>query len=87
MRYDQFVQPEQYAEQASEMSGGATPAAGMPAYPLYGLPHHLGQAGDVTPIYRRPLVCFGAGAAVIGLAWAYFSWWRPLQAKLKKNEE
>lgn len=86
MRFDQYVQPQQYEQQASEMSGGAMPTAGMPAYPLYGLPP-LGQAVDDTPIYRRPLVCFGAGAAVIGIAWAYFGWWRPMQAKLKKNEE
>lgn len=87
MQFDQFVQPQQYAQQASEMSGGAMPTAGMPSYPLYGLPSSLGQAADEVPFYRRPLVCFGAGAAVVGLAWAYFGWWRPMQSKLKKNEE
>jgi hypothetical protein len=85
MQFDQYVQPQQYAQQASEMSGDAMPVNGMPAYPLYGLPS-LGQA-DETPFYRRPLVCFGAGAAVVGVAWAYFGWWRPRQAKLKKNSE
>jgi hypothetical protein len=85
MRFDQYVQPQQYEQQASEMSGGAVPTEGMPAYPLYGLPP-LGQV-EAVPFYRRPLVCFGAGAAVVGAAWAYFAWWRPMQAKLKKNEE
>ena len=83
----QYVDPQQYAQQAAEMSGGAMPTAGMPAYPLFGLPP-LGQAVvDETPFYRRPLVCFGAGAAVVGAVWAYFGWWRPRQAKLKKNSE
>jgi hypothetical protein len=87
MQFDQqFVQPQQYAQQASEMSGGAMPVNGMPSYPLYGLPP-LGQTADETPFYRRPLVCFGAGAAVVGAVWAYFGWWRPRQAKLKKNED
>jgi len=87
MRFDQYVQPQQYEQQASEMSGGAMPTDGMASYPLYGIPP-LGQvaSGDV-PIYRRPLVCFGAGAAVVGAVWAYFGWWRPRQAKMKKNEE
>jgi hypothetical protein len=87
MRYDQFVNPEEYAAQAAEMSGGATPTSGMPAYPLYGLPASLGQTVVDTPIYRRPLVCFSAGAVVVGLAWAYFGWWRPRQQKVKKNSE
>lgn len=82
----EYVQPQQYAQQAFDASGGATPTAGMPAYPLYGLPP-LGQTVDTVPFYRRPLVCFGAGAAVIGVAWAYFGWWKPMQAKLKKNDE
>lgn len=85
MRQDQFVMPSEYEQQVVNMSGGAQPTAGMPAYPLYGLPP-LGQV-DETPIYRRPLVCFGAGATLVGIAWAYFAWWRPMQAKLKKNEE
>lgn len=85
MRPDQFVSPADYDQSAAFMSGGAQPTAGMPAYPLYGYPP-LGQT-DETPFYRRPLVCFGAGAAVVGFAWAYFAWWRPMQAKLKKNEE
>jgi hypothetical protein len=71
-----------YAQQAVEMSG-AMPTAGMPAYPLYGLPP-LGQT-DEMPFYRRPLVCFAAGAAVVGAAWFYFGWWKPKQ--VKKNEE
>lgn len=79
------MQQQQYAQQAADMSG-AMPAVGMPAYPLYGFPP-LGQVAGDTPFYRRPLVCFGAGAAVIGAAWAYFGWWRPLQAKMKKNED
>jgi hypothetical protein len=85
MQFDQqYVQPQQYAQQAAEMSG-APPVSGMPAYPLYGLPA-LGQAEEV-PFYRRPLVCFGAGAALVGIAWAYFGWWKPMQAKIKKNDE
>jgi len=85
MRGDQFVDPQQYAQQVTEMSGGAVPTSGMPSYPLYGVPP-LGQAADETPFYRRPLVCFGAGAVTVGLAWAYFGWWRPKQAKkIKKN--
>ena len=84
MQFDQFVPPQQYAQQAAEMSG-AMPAAGMPAYPLYGVPP-LGQVADETPFYRRPLVCFGAGAAVVGLVWAYFGLWRPMQAKKTKTK-
>lgn len=87
MRPEGPVPQQQYVQQAVEMSGGAMPAEGMPAYPLYGLPPGLGQTEDV-PFYRRPIVCFGAGALIVGIAWAYFGWWRPNHAKpVKKNEE
>lgn len=84
----QFATQPQYEQAAFTMSGGAPSTSGMPAYPLYGYPP-LGQTDDV-PVYRRPLVCFGAGATLVGLAWAYFAWWRPMKtkaAKMKKNEE
>lgn len=77
------MQQAQYAQYAADMSG-AVPTAGAPAYPLYGVPP-LGQVASDTPFYRRPLVCFSAGAVVVGAAWAYFGWWRPLQAKIKES--
>lgn len=79
----QFVSQDEYARQAAEASGGAASAGGM-AYPLYGIPP-LGQVAP-EPFYRRPLVCFAAGAAVVGAAWLYFGWWKPKQGKVKKNE-
>jgi hypothetical protein len=79
-----FVPPQQYARQAAQASG-AQPVSGMAPYPLYGIPTMGDVDTTVVPIYRRPLVCFGAGAAVVGIAWAYFGWWRPRSKKTKRN--
>jgi len=79
-----FVPPAQYAQQAAQASG-AQPVAGMAPYPLYGLPTMGDTETAAVPVYRRPLVCFGAGAAVVGIAWAYFGWWRPRQRRTKRN--
>lgn len=82
MNPQQFVTQEaQYASQAHTMSGGARGGAGMAPYPLYG----FGQADAEVPFYRRPLVCAGAGAAVVGALWIYFGWWRPRSAKKQKK--
>ncbi len=77
--YD-FAASSQFGRQAAEMSG-ATPTAGMPPYPLYGVPG-MGQTEEV-PFYRNPIVCVGFGAAAVGAAWLYFGWWRPKQQKKK----
>lgn len=75
-----FVPPQQYAAQAAQASG-AQPVSGMAPYPLYGMPTMGETESSAVPFYRRPLVCFGAGAAVVGVAWAYFGWWRPRRSK------
>jgi len=72
-----------YQEQAAEMSE-AHASAGMAPYPLYGVPSYpMGQTTteETVPFYRQPLVCFGAGAAVVGAAWLYFAWWLPRQQR------
>ena len=81
MEGQQFVNPDLYAQQVAQASGGAMPAAGMAPYPLYGIPP-LGQAttpattGEV-PVYRRNWFWALVGAGTVGAVWAYFGWWRP----------
>jgi len=76
-----FIPLSQFEQQARQQSG-APGATGMAPYPLYG----LGQEEPALPFYRRPLVCFGAGAATVGALWLYFGWWRPKQKrKAKRN--
>ena len=76
---NQFTTPAAYAAQ---MSGAPGYTAGMAPYPLYG----IGQVDTpAVPFYRQPLVCFGAGATLVGALWAYFGWWRPSRKNVKKN--
>lgn len=75
-----FVAQEQGT--ARRASGGAAAAAGMPAYPLYG----LGQPAtvEIVPFYRRPMVTFVAGALLVGGAWLWFGFIKP---KFKRNKK
>lgn len=81
MEGNQFVNPDLYAQQVAQASGGAMPAAGMAPYPLYGIPP-LGQATTPAagaeaevPVYRRNWFWALVGAGSVGAAWAYFGWW------------
>lgn len=83
------TQQAEYAAAAVQASGGAAPVAGMAPYPLYGIP--LGQEpGAESPFYQRPWPMFfigaGATAALIGGAFAYFRWWRPMRKRMRANE-
>jgi len=83
------VQDYAYQQYAAQASHGAHASAGMAPYPLYGVPP-MGQVEETVPFYRRPLVCFGAGAAVVGAAWFYFAWWKPKQlraGRVTRNNE
>jgi hypothetical protein len=80
MEGQQFVNPDLYAQQVAQASGGAMPAAGMAPYPLYGIPP-LGQTTPTAvaaevPVYRRNWFWALVGAGTVGAAWAYFGWWR-----------
>lgn len=82
MPSDDFVNQSAYAQQAQQASG-APAAAGMPAYPLYGLPAAMGQAEVAIPFYHRPLFCYSVGAAVgFGAAYFVFVWLKP---RMKAN--
>jgi hypothetical protein len=83
------TQQAQYAEAAVQASGGAAPVAGMAPYPLYGIP--LGQENaSELPFYQRPWPMFfigaGATATLVGGAYAYFRWWRPMRKRMTANE-
>lgn len=80
----------QYAEAAVQASGGAAPVAGMAPYPLYGIPLGQENSSGEAPFYQRPWPMFfvgaGATAALIGGAFAYFRWWRPMRKRMRANE-
>lgn len=65
------------------------PADTNPLNPARGRPM-LGDAvsaaaGDV-PVYKRPMVTFVAGAALVGGAWLFFDWIKPKFIDKKKGK-
>lgn len=84
MNPDDYVTDEaRYAEHAHEMSGAAAGGPGAAPYPLYGLPT-LGQETEAAvPFYKKPVFCYGVGAAVgFGIGYAVFGFVMP---RMKKN--
>lgn len=73
--------PDGYHAYAARMSGA--PIAGPPAppYPLYG----VGQVE--TPVWKRPFVTFLFGAGLVGAAWGYFAFVRPMIEKKKAKKK
>lgn len=84
MRPEDFVtQDHAYAEQAEQMSGSAPASAGMAPYPLYGLPNLGQETESAVPFYKRPLFCYGVGAAAgFGAGYLVFGFLMP---RMKKN--
>lgn len=77
---DDYAIPSAYAD---HQASGAPASAGMAPYPLYGLPT-LGQETEAAvPFYKRPLFCYGVGAAAgFGIGYAVFGFLMP---RMKKN--
>jgi hypothetical protein len=80
---EDYVSPgAHYGAQASEMSG-APPVAGMPPYPLYGLPTLGEEVEAAVPFYKTPIFCYAVGGVVgFGLGYLVFGILKP---RMKPN--
>jgi hypothetical protein len=80
--------PDGYQAYAARMSGAPVGNGGngmmAPPYPLYGYGPGMGQAE--TPLWKRPFVTFLVGAGLVGAAWGYFQFVRPMMAKRAKKK-
>lgn len=76
-----------YSRQAQQASG-AQPTAGMPPYPLYGIPSNLGAAEPAVPFYKRAWFGWIGGTLVgAGVMYGWFGWLKPKVLKSNQTEE
>jgi hypothetical protein len=53
-------------------------------YPISPAMSGMGTVDAAVPIYKKPLVTFFTGAALVGAAWFYFGFVRPRMKKAAK---
>jgi hypothetical protein len=63
------------------MMPGYYPVSNYPISPA--MMGGMGTLPESVPIYKKPLVTFFTGAALVGAAWIYFDLVRPRMAKAK----